>query len=95
MKNTTAPPPLERLDLEEILTLIDQEKYFVLHAPRQTGKTTCLLALMDYLNVEGNYRCLYFNAKVGQYARENVRQGMRAVLGEMVSRARLSHPFQP
>ncbi len=31
-------PPLERFDLEEILSLIDQKKYFV-HAPRQTGKT--------------------------------------------------------
>ncbi len=38
-------PPLERWDLEHILTLIDQKKYFLLHAPRQTGKTTCLLAL--------------------------------------------------
>jgi len=37
-------PPLERWDLPEILSLIEQEKYFLLHAPRQTGKTTCLLA---------------------------------------------------
>jgi len=29
------------------VTLIAQEKYFLLHAPRQTGKTTCLLALAD------------------------------------------------
>ena len=43
-------PPLTRWDLEEILLLIDQKKYFVLHAPRQTGKTTCLLALMDKIN---------------------------------------------
>ena len=32
--------------------LIAQQKYFLLHAPRQTGKTTCLLALADYLNRE-------------------------------------------
>ena len=37
-------PPLSRVDLEEILTLIRQQKYFVLHAPRQTGKTSALLA---------------------------------------------------
>ena len=30
--------PLSRLDLEEVLALIRNEKYFVLHAPRQTGK---------------------------------------------------------
>lgn len=38
-------PPLTRWDMDEILRLIAQGKYFVLHAPRQTGKTSCLLAL--------------------------------------------------
>ena len=50
-------PPLKRFDLEEILNLIDQQKYFVLHAPRQTGKTSCMLALMKYLN--NNIRLVY------------------------------------
>lgn len=88
-------PPLERFNLAETLTLIDQQKYFVLHAPRQTGKTSSLLALMEYLNREGKYRCLYFNAEVGQYARENVTQGIKAILSEMGSRARdfLTDPY--
>ena len=38
-------PPLERFDLDEILRLIRAERYFVLHAPRQTGKTSALLAV--------------------------------------------------
>ena len=80
-------PPLDRFDLTEILTLIEQKKYFVLHAPRQTGKTTCLLALMDYLNAAGNYRCLYFNVEAAQAAREDVRKSMKAILNEMASRA--------
>ena len=42
--------PLIRINVEEIELLIHQQKYFVLHAPRQTGKTSCLLALRDYLN---------------------------------------------
>ena len=42
--------PLSRIDLEEVLGLIRDEKYFVLHAPRQTGKTSVLLALRDLLN---------------------------------------------
>ena len=88
-------PPLTRFDLAEILSLIEQEKYFVLHAPRQTGKTSSLLALMEHLNRAGQYRCLYFNVEVGQYARENVERGIKAILGEMVSRARtfLGDPF--
>ena len=36
-------PVAKRVDLDEIMMLIEQEKYFVLHAPRQTGKTTILL----------------------------------------------------
>ena len=30
--------------------LIDDKRYFILHAPRQTGKTTAMLQLMDELN---------------------------------------------
>ena len=33
--------PLSRWNIEEILDLIHEEKYFILHAPRQTGKTSC------------------------------------------------------
>ncbi|MBF0121010.1 MAG: ATP-binding protein [Desulfobacterales bacterium] len=80
--------PLSRFDLPEVLSLIEQEKYFILHAPRQTGKTTCLLTLMNYLNREGIYKSLYINVEVGQSARENVYRGIRAVLGEIASRAK-------
>lgn len=79
--------PIHRLDLEEILTLIAQKKYFVLHAPRQTGKTSLLLALTDYLNKEGKYKCLYFNVEMAQAARENVKEGIRTVLSVMASDA--------
>ncbi len=88
-------PPLTRFDLADVLRLIDQQKYFVLHAPRQTGKTSSMLALANHLNSQGRYRCLYFNAEVGQYAREDVARGIQAILGELVSRARyfLGDPF--
>ncbi len=81
-------PPLERISLPEILELIDQKKYFVLHAPRQTGKTSCLLALMDHINGQGTYTCLYMNVEKGQSARGDVTRGMRAVVGDLASRAR-------
>jgi len=76
-------PPLERLNLEDVLLLIEQKKYFVLHAPRQSGKTSCLQALMEYLNQEGKYHCLYFNVELGQSAREDVTRAIRAILSEM------------
>ena len=87
--------PLNRLNLDEILSLIDQEKYFVLHAPRQTGKTSCLLALMEHLNKTGDYRAAYFNVEVAQSAREDVKRGIKAVLNELGSWAAslLGDPF--
>ena len=54
-------PPLQRFDLDTVMSLIGQKKYFLLHAPRQTGKTSCLLALMTHLNQGGIYRALYAN----------------------------------
>ena len=81
-------PPLERLDLGGMLQLIDQERYFVVHAPRQTGKTSVLLALRDELNRNGQYRCVYINVEVGQAARENVGAATRSILNHMARRAR-------
>lgn len=80
-------PPLSRLDLEEVLRLIDQEKYFVLHAPRQTGKTSVLLALMERLNREDRYTCLYANIEAAQAVRGDVDRGIRHVCHAIAARA--------
>ncbi len=82
-------PPLQRWNLNEVLELIEQKKYFLLHAPRQTGKTTCLLALMDHLNREGRYRTLYANIEGAQTAREDVDRGMAAICSVLGRSARL------
>jgi hypothetical protein len=80
-------PPLERFDLSEIETLIAQEKYFVLHAPRQTGKTSSMLALVDHLNAGKNYRALYCNVETAQTAREDVAKGVKSILVTLGNRA--------
>ena len=83
-------PPLERVDLGELLELIRDKRYFVMHAPRQTGKTSALLALRDLLNsgAVGDFRCVYVNVEAAQAMRENVEPAMRVILGELASRAR-------
>ena len=83
-------PPLERVDLDEILELVRDKRYFVLHAPRQTGKTSILLALQNLLNggSAGRYRCVYVNVEPAQAAGENVERAMRAILSRLASRAR-------
>jgi hypothetical protein len=97
--NTTGPvnpqehyvlPPLSRVNLAEIELLIAQKKYFVLHAPRQTGKTSVLLALANYLNQQGVYQAVYANLEVGQAARENVAEAMQAIVSEIAAQAELT-----
>ena len=85
-------PPLERIDLDAVLGMIRDKKYFVLHAPRQTGKTSALLVLRDLLNggAQGDFRCVYANVEAGQAMRENVVEGMRTVLSQFALRASLT-----
>ncbi|MBK5938587.1 AAA-like domain-containing protein [Halochromatium roseum] len=82
-------PPLQRWDLDEVQALIEQQKYFLLHAPRQTGKTSCLLALMAHLNQDGRYQAVYANLEGAQTAREDVARGMRTICGTIEAAARL------
>ena len=84
-------PPLERVNLDEILGLVRDKRCFVLHAPRQTGKTSTLLALRDLLNsgAEGDFRCVYANVESAQTAREDVGRAVHAILGELGDRALL------
>lgn len=81
--------PLARLDLAEVETLIEDKRYFVLHAPRQTGKTTALLALMQHLNAQGRYRALYCNIEAAQAARGHVESGVAAICSALAHAARL------
>ena len=61
-------PAADRLDKPEVMSLIEAQKYFILHAPRQTGKTSAILALAAELNAAGRYRAIYVNVEGGQAA---------------------------
>ncbi len=77
-------PMEERWDFEQVQQLIRQQKYFILHAPRQTGKTSSILALVDYLNQQGDYEAVYANLEAAQAARENFEVGLRIAMAEIV-----------
>ncbi len=49
-----------------LMQLIEQEQYFVIHAARQSGKTTLLLELARQLNEAGNYYALYCSLETVQ-----------------------------
>ena len=72
-------PPTARFDMPDIMNLIRDERYFVLHAPRQTGKTTALFALMHQLNAEGEFRALYTNVERAQGYRENIDRALQTI----------------
>ena len=81
--------PLKRFSLDEIMSLIHRQRYFVLHAPRQTGKTSCMLALRDYLNERGEYIAVYANVEGGQSARNNVERVIKATIDTIARELRL------
>ncbi len=56
-------PAANRLPLVE--TLIARQNYFVLHAPRQTGKSTAMLALAQQLTGSGRYTAVVVSVEVG------------------------------
>jgi hypothetical protein len=78
--------PLSRFNLEEIESLIYQRKYFVLHAPRQTGKTSCMFALRDYLNARGEFIAIYANVEAGQAGRDKAGVVLPAIVDMMRER---------
>ena len=79
----------ERLDWEEIQHLIAQKRYFLLHAPRQTGKTSALLEMMHALNSAGEYAVLYANIEGAQVSRNNIVSGISTVCNVICDSARL------
>ncbi len=64
-------PALDRLP--EVRHLVAAEEYFVIHAPRQTGKTTALNALVDEINAKGEMAALYCSLETLQRATDPVR----------------------
>lgn len=80
--------PLSRFNLDDILTLIRQKRYFVLHAPRQTGKTSCMLALRDYLNSQDDYIAVYANVEGGQASRNDVQSVVKSTVDTLAEQFR-------
>ncbi len=81
-----------RLNEAAVIQLIEEKKYFILHAPRQSGKTTAMRIYVDQLNATGKYKALYVNVEPAQIVRSNVKDGMEIILKEIQGAARISLP---
>ncbi|MFM7601151.1 MAG: AAA family ATPase, partial [Pseudanabaena sp.] len=66
--------------LPELVDLIAQENYFVIHAPRQTGKTTAMMTLAQALTVSGKYNAVMVSVEVGSAFPDEPEKAEQAIL---------------
>ena len=66
--------------LPSLRQLIEREHYFVLHAPRQSGKTTLVRAVVETLLREAEVVAVHATCETGQTARSDVERGVRALV---------------
>ena len=84
-------PPEHRV--RGVQRLIDREEYFVIYAPRQSGKTTVLRSLEDTVSRDGTRATLYVTLEIaqGRTSREEAIPTIIEAIGKAAIRARLSH----
>ena len=78
--------------LPEVKHLIEQQAYFVLHAPRQAGKTTLLFELANELTHSGRFAAVVLSCEVGAAFNRKPEKAERAILGAWESSARFWLP---
>ncbi|MFM2432864.1 MAG: hypothetical protein RLZZ511_4078 [Cyanobacteriota bacterium] len=88
-------PPTQRLP--DLGRLIEQANYFVVHAPRQTGKSTAMLALAEQLTASGKFTAVMVSVEVGQPFSYDVGKAEQAILGSWrrAIESRLPEELQP
>ena len=70
--------------LQEVVGLIAREQYFVIHAARQSGKTTLLLDLRNTLEAEGRRRAIYCSLEAVQGVTDPA-EGLPAIARSVMS----------
>jgi ATPase family associated with various cellular activities (AAA) len=71
--------PLVRLP--QLQQFIAQRNYFVIHAPRQIGKTTAIMGLAQQLTASGQYAAIVLSAEVGAPFGQDITIAEEAILG--------------
>lgn len=95
--NTTGPidpalhyhiPPLERMNIDQIMGHLRRGQYFSLHAPRQSGKTTFLRALRNFLHDIGEFACLHLNLGNAVTRHAHLERDILAILAMLAREAK-------
>ncbi len=66
--------------LPEVRPLIEAQNYFVLHAARQTGKTTSMLALAHALTADGRYAAIVLSVQTAAVFSDDVATAEKLLL---------------
>jgi hypothetical protein len=99
--NTTGPcipgehymlPPERRL--RDVVKLIEEHRYFTLHAGRQTGKTTSAMWLEDHLNATGQQRAVWVDLETAR-EKPDVARAMGAILAAIDDALAQRHSEMP
>ena len=77
----------------EVTGLIRQKQYFVIHAARQSGKTTLLLDLVKKITETGDYCALYCSLESVQLM-DDPAEGIPAIIGNIRAAVKHSKSFQ-
>lgn len=83
-------PPEARMT--ELRPLIEEKAYFVVHAPRQTGKTTTLTSLARSLTAEGHFAAVLTSCKVGEAAGNDIELAVQAIIEVLAVKAQQQLP---
>ena len=88
-------PPEARIPA--VQGFIDRGLYFTVHAPRQSGKTTCFRTLADNLTASGWYTALLTTCETGQKQVPDLEKSIAAVIQMLQERAEtyLSSALRP
>jgi hypothetical protein len=78
--------------LPQFRPLLLDKHYFVLHAPRQSGKTTLLRTLAKKLTAEGKFAALAFSCEAAEVAQDDYEAAERMLLEGWKSQAALDLP---
>ncbi len=69
-----------RLNWAQLEDFIEKKYYFLLHAPRQSGKTTAIIEFIKHLNEKEKYNALYLSIEGARTAVNDVKRAVLVIL---------------
>ena len=83
-----------RLDQKLLCDFIKKEYYFILHAPRQSGKTTAIIEFVQYLNLQGSYKALYLSVEATKTAVADVLRAVEIIIKQLYDKIKITLPSE-